>query len=135
AQDHYRPLPLLALHERLYPGMHFNPDSSPDQLHQLFRRLRRALALGQLALSVREHRGAYALQGEQPLLLHRDESPGTSAARTALAPMDGAPFSSSEFARRHGISKPTAVTRIRELVGAGVLTRIGSGPRTKYQSR
>lgn len=41
SQDLYRPLPLLALFSRLFPGEYFNPDSSPNRVHQILKRYRK----------------------------------------------------------------------------------------------
>jgi tetratricopeptide (TPR) repeat protein len=132
SSDHYRPFPLLALHERLYPGSHFNPRSSRDQIHQLMLRLRHGFREQGLALEVQERRGAYCLEGTQPLLLRREDSVLKAWAREAGAAMGAEAFSSSEFASRMGISKPTAVTQLKELVEAGTLERQGKGPKTRY---
>jgi hypothetical protein len=131
--DHYRPLPLLALHEKLYSDAHFNPQSSRGQLHQLLKRLRRHFEREGIALKIREQLGSYILEGDQPLILRREESPLIAQIRRATSVMGTASFKSSDFAIRFGISKPTAITRIREMAEAGAIIIDGSGPATTYR--
>ncbi|MGK5086781.1 hypothetical protein WDW86_04430 [Bdellovibrionota bacterium FG-2] len=131
--DHYRPQPLLALHERLYPGNHFSPTSSRDQMHQAFKRLRGYLSSHSLALDIHERKGTYSLAGAQRLILHRrsDADARIRVARKRLG--DHEEFASSLFASRMNISKPTAVSILREWTSAGAVTRAGAGPGTKYK--
>jgi hypothetical protein len=69
AVDFYKAVQVAELHERLYPNEYFNPDSSPDRLHQVMRRLRRWISQQELPLEIREEGGFYFIEATGPIVL------------------------------------------------------------------
>jgi hypothetical protein len=58
SQDLYRPFPLLSLFSRLFPGEHFNPDNTPNRVHQNLKRFRKV----EIGVEVEESLGSYRLK-------------------------------------------------------------------------
>jgi hypothetical protein len=60
-QDFYRPVPLVTLYAKLFPGDYFNPVSSPNRVHQIIKRFRQWLAKNKLGFEVQELSGSFKL--------------------------------------------------------------------------
>lgn len=133
--DRYRAFTLHALHERVYPGSHFNPRSTPDQIHQLLRRFRLALEDAGLSLGVDESSGEYRLAGNASLVLRDESDPALATYLRALNARVSWPARSSDVATALGVSKPTAVKILASLIGAGELETAGVGPQRRYLRR
>jgi len=64
--DLYRPIRLAAIHAQLHPGEFFSPTSSPQRIHQIVMRLKRALVKNKIPLKVHESDSTYEIVPTAP---------------------------------------------------------------------
>jgi hypothetical protein len=145
--DFFLPITAAEIHERLYPGEHYNPASSPDRVHQALKRLRAWLKRAGLPLGVRETRGFYVLDAPAGFALRVDvggasrESGESPRARVKLVQclsrveekFGDREFSAADFARCARLSHPSAVRYLREALAGRLVSRKGAGPATRYR--
>lgn len=139
ALDFYKPPTVAQLHATLFPDRYYNPESSPDLIHQAMKRLRQWIAQNKVPLSVVEDQGLYRLRSQGRVDIHlRAQAIAPSAPRARLADdlaqeFRSQPFSRKEFEAWTKLSSRAANLRIAELLTANALEKIGAGPQTKYK--
>lgn len=131
--DFYRPPTIASLHAKVFPGSHFNPLTSPQQVHQAMKRLRLRLA----CLRIVERNGLYEIslpkrERRRLILPVPSRDIATSSFARALT-LDG-PFTgkSSDAARIWGVSLRTANRALTRLLSTGLAARTGEGRATVY---
>jgi hypothetical protein len=134
-RDFYRPPTLLKLHALVFPDQAYNPRSSPDQVHQLLRRLRPTLET--YGLEIGEDRGLYRFKTKQPVavVLHEKSDGAEAFARTLENRFGAGAFSATEAARALKLSKPTLLHRLVPLLAGERVLKTGTGPQTRYRFR
>ena len=136
ANTRLRSIHLVELHHYLYPGGHYNPFSSPNQIHQAIIRLRQWFLDKKYPLTISQKNGYYSLIATSPctLTLHQ-EIPETQSDRlldTLENQFKRRPFSAREASAHSNHSPRTVGRALREAVLAGVLQKEGAGPSTRY---
>jgi hypothetical protein len=145
--DFFLPITAAEIHERLYPGEHYNPASSPDRVHQALKRLRAWIKQAGVPLVVRETRGFYSLDAPSGFGLRVDigggERAGEEAPRARVRLVQclsrveekygDREFSAADFARCARLSHPSAVRYLREALAGKLVSRKGAGPATRYR--
>jgi hypothetical protein len=141
ASDFYRPWRLAELHAALYPGQHFDPESSSLRVHQLLRRARAALAQARSSIRIEENRETYRLASGAPAIVRLGSIHPTGLAGRAQGIIDrlvaalGSPtrsFSSSEAARILELDPRTVRRALRQAVSDGRLIRVGLARASRY---
>lgn len=136
ASDFYRPFRVASLYATVYEGAHFNPDTSPAQIHVLVQRLRRWLPEHALPLDVVEEGGSYRLRATGPVRLVVPRPDAVSGAPLPLARLrescGGKRFTVVEAVAALGVSPRTAQRVLSEGEAQGVLKRMGRGRATHY---
>ncbi len=137
--DFYAAQPVGALFHSTFPEEYYDPNSSPNRIHQLIFRLREEFLRNNLGgVQVLEFDGTYSLQTDNKTLL-RLELLDAKFSREAimfkrLCSKDIPwPLRSKTVAESLQISKPTAVRYIRYWLSKGWLTKDGNGPETLYK--
>ena len=141
--DFYRPMRVPELHERVYPGRHFNPVSGPGCVHQAMARLRRWLSVNRIPLLIEEKNGFYRLAGTRALRIMIPApgvTPGDEAntavrgmVERARAAFGDRPFGTGQLSRELGVSSATAFRALRVASRAGWVRGEGRGPARKYR--
>ena len=67
--DFYRPARIPTLATKLFEGQYYDPNTTPNRLHQIVVRLRRWLESAEIGLEVEEIGGSYRLKAANPLIL------------------------------------------------------------------
>lgn len=138
-RDLYRPQSLGGLFDELFPGEHFNVESSPNRVHQLLARTRRWLVQEGLAVRVVEDQSHYALQvqGDFAFRLSIQTSrPDVDQVRlqTLRARLPVGPyFTSAEATSILALSSSSFKRWAARAVEDGHLQRLGSGSGMLYR--
>jgi hypothetical protein len=137
--DFYRPFYPGHLHSCLYPGEHFNPNSSPGRVHQAVRTLRVALAKAKPPLEVeKDKEGGYRLTASRPCRLEvphrrlrvRLEIPSWAELEKAFGEKT---FSASEAATVLQVPARTLIRHLQTGWESGLIEREGAGNATRYR--
>lgn len=145
ASDTYRGFSVCSLFGKIFPGEYYNPDSSPRRVHAVALRLRRWISEHQAPVDVRSVRGTFHLtrSGSYGFLV-RDIALEPSGREelalnaTILRLKDLWPegtFSSSQAARKLGVSIRTMQVLIKQALDDQALTRRGHGRAIQYSFR
>lgn len=141
SEDFFLPPSVARIHEVVYPGSYFNPASSPDRVHQLLRRFRAWFKENDLPLEVRESSGVYRLFSPAGCTIRIDREPPASGvvdpgimghADRLWENFGQTPFSSSEAADCLDVSGTSAKRILSHALSAGLISRNGKGPGTRY---
>lgn len=95
-KDFYKPLSVAALFAELYPGEHFDLQSSRDRIHQVLRRARREFETLKLEIVLEERDGFYSLNSRMRLLVNMD--------RKSVRPIDARLELLSELGLKEAVS-------------------------------
>ncbi len=145
ASDFYRPFNLVELHSLVFPTQHYHPRSSADSMHQSLRRLRAYFCDHRIPLRVSESRGHYRLEAKAPVKLWVGECRSAQALDPGMAReleqlraslskgRQRYEFTAREAATIWGISRNSALDRLRRLQSQKVVERQGRGPETSYR--
>ncbi len=146
ASDFYAGLRIAGLHEQVCPGEVYHPLYSVDRMHQGIRRLRAWLKAARLPIEIREAEGYYSLGATAPCVLRYDFLPGEPSGGRAALPVrtrerldrhkssvGERTFGSGELATALGCSRRLANDLIAGAIRDGLLSRVGSGPATRYR--
>lgn len=136
--DFYQPFSVARLHQLVYPGEYFNPDSSPTKIHQLVKRFRQWLARQNIALSVVAKEGDYRIEPAGSIAIEISGHPSASSTITPELAMLEARFGARPFSAQEAsqILPASPRTTCRILAGGaqrGLLARSGSARATRYR--
>ena len=137
--DFYRPLLIGSFHAAVFPGEHFNPQSSPGRLGFLVHRLRAWLRESEIPVTVAVGRDGYRLKPAGDYAFRVEP---VAKAGSAVNPYDimieklgretDASLSTSQIAAALGISERSARTFAKWATEHGRLAKRGSGKLTRY---
>ncbi|MGK5081786.1 hypothetical protein WDW37_00650 [Bdellovibrionota bacterium FG-1] len=142
ASDFYRPWRVAELHAALYPGTHFDWDSSRLRVHQLLHRVRAVLVRERSPIRIQEHRETYRLTSEVPGTFVRVGSSDEAGLAGRVSGLErsllhafgpAAEFSAPEAAKKLGIAGSTLRRLLLECVRSGRLARRGSARGVRYR--
>ena len=136
--DFYRPFRVATLYARLYPGEHYNPESSPHRVHEAVKRLRNFLADEKLGLEILEAGGQYRLSAEKPFSIRVPLRTLVPTKKNSFLNLvrnrwPDAPFSVNEVSELLKVSSRTALSQVKTAVEEGALVKEGKGPATRYR--
>ena len=140
-RDFYRPLRLGSLFAELFPGEHFDIFSSPDRVHQILRRTRRALEENDIPVVIEEIKGSYKvrIEGNFSFLVPWDRRPveghHVDFARLQAEYPVGQRFSAKEARLRLGMPKSTFQLLTSWAVEHGKLEMSGPKNAARYRVR
>lgn len=135
--DFYKPFRVGTLFSNLFPGEHFDPNSSPLRVQQLVHRLRKWFAENEIPLGISGKNSGFRIRfcGRYAISVPREIQYNnfyhnyiTKLRSSNLAE----PFTSSQAAKHLNVSK-RLVNKIISVDGGENFTRIGQGCRTRYQ--
>lgn len=144
SSDFVMPPTVAELHEQLYPGEYFNPNSSPDRVHQCLKRLRKWLESANLPLEVRELHGRYRLFSPEgcAIRVYRSEAdiPKTPIRTIHFANDLYKKFGAAEFTSNDAVLKlkqpyTTVKRHLASAVAHGLIIAQSSGRETRYKCR
>jgi hypothetical protein len=129
--DFYRGWPLVSLHVALYPDRLFHPVHSANLIRALVANLRNAID-PDVARINHSSNGYRLLLGARPVSFRRftSESLKQQPREPVVTARTG--FSVSEFATEHNLPRRTAQRLLTNRVEAGIYSRVGRGPATRY---
>jgi tetratricopeptide (TPR) repeat protein len=137
--DYYSPLSVAEIHEAVFPGEYYNPDSSRDRVHQSLKRLRQWLATHRIPLTVAERDHLYVLEGA-PACIVRETALAAGPTLRLQASVNqlhkafgSVAFSSREVAQALGVSLRSANDCLREALDSGLVHQEGRGPACRYR--
>lgn len=137
-KDFYRPRALGSLFSELFPDEVFNPDSSPDRIYQLIRRLRQWIKKNQLPIQLTESRGFYsiALQGKMAFRVPMDIQLASKEA-FLLSELSShfvtKTFTAAKACELLGLSRTSFKRFINWAQDHNHVEKQGSGPKTHYK--
>jgi tetratricopeptide (TPR) repeat protein len=137
--DFYRGISLYSLHEQIYEGEYFNPQSGPDRITQLVFRLREWLDKNDIQLEVFHENNSYLLKAKAGISLQILSC--SSDTNSSLLPIVrkayelylSNPFKLTELANKIKVPQRTVSTQIKEAVELKQIEKIASGPQTQYR--
>jgi hypothetical protein len=138
AADFYRPPRIGDLFARLYPGEHFDIQSSPNRIYQILNRARTWLTQTNVPIDIAESRGAYSIKflGAFAIICQREstEVSGLRAYVTQLETlfMNGRPFSSNDVCNQLKLKPSRALHVLRLGVREGRIAKSGRSSATRY---
>jgi hypothetical protein len=132
-------MPQLAIFGALFPEEFYNPESSPNRVHQAIKSLRSWLRASGSGIEVLEAGGHYRIQprGTTSLLLPRETLPTDPAElrmrllRRAIG--ESQEITASEAAAAVGLSRASAKRLLKLSVQRGETVLVGAGPRSRYR--
>ena len=135
ASDFYRPLHWVSLHAQLFPGQFLNPRSSATVIHQAVKRTRQWLVKHAPEVELLEISSSYFLTSQRPgsIRVLSNSKPSAEVRIDQLSKLGSKDHSARQCAEAWGIEKHTANRLINEMIAQGRLSRIGSGPGTRYR--
>jgi len=137
--DFYRPFRLEMIHEIVYPNEYYNPQSSPNRVHQSVRLLRRWIAQNNLPLEVASAGAMYWLRAKAPYAIRVPRNLWQDLHEKSELPwLDLLPtgdFTSEDVVRQLHISDRSARRLLNHGVAAGRLERQGAGKSTAYRRK
>jgi hypothetical protein len=135
--DFYLPSGVGEIHGRMYPGEHFNPNSSPSRVQNAILRLRRWIARAGAPLAIVKEGALYRLRlkpGAAVRVARDAEAPFKAHAVLGLRGVWGTRPFTLEQARAHlGVSHRTAQRLFSAARSRGWVARDGRGPATRYR--
>lgn len=134
--DFYRPLTVVELFEKTFPGEHYIPDSSEKRVYQVVSRLRRELPKD-LPLEIDSEEHPFCMVAKAPLeILCEDNRVNTDTQYDhrieQLRQLFDGPFSIALAGQRLGIARRTANKLVASALANGDVIRLGAGNRTQY---
>lgn len=147
SSDFYRPFLIGSLHNAVFRGEYFNPDTSPNRIAFLLHRLREWLKENKIPVQIVTNKAGYMLTSNQPYAFCiRRPSEKTAASKAAsemqhyhvmlekvsLDP-NAATFSAIEVSKTLDISERSARSFLSWALESHLVEKIGSGPRTRYR--
>jgi hypothetical protein len=135
--DFYRPIRVAGIFLELFPGEHFDVDTSPDRVYKLVARLRNWLAHNKVPVEVGEIQGAYHLKFNGPYAFrkYKEESvPKGNEARLLVLRehFKDRVFSAKEARVVLGVS-PRQCNYVIQAGTGTHLIKTGAGPSTRFQ--
>lgn len=139
ASDAYVAARPAAIHQAIYPGEWFHPESSPFRIYEAMKRLRQALEEEGIPLAIVSRDGAYRLEATGPCALrYRREARlerWAEAIERIRALWTTRPFSVSEASARLGLNPRTVLRWLDEAREAGAVERLGRGRALRFAVR
>jgi hypothetical protein len=137
-QDFYRPIPLISLYAKLFPGDYFNPNTSPNRTHQVIKRLRQWILKNKLDLAIEEVSGAFRLRLTSNLAIRipRQPLPLVSIELEVLRFKTLVPneeFTAREAAAAMLASRSETQRVLQWAVATGEITSHGATNRVRYK--
>ena len=136
--DFYRPLRFMEIYSRLYPGQHYNPETSPWQVYNAATRLRQVFENHRIPLTLVEEGGFYRLTADAPVVLVVEE--GELMGERHAVPLEKIrsewphePFSPAEAKRVAGVSERSLLRALQHGMSNGIVERLGRGRATRYR--
>ena len=136
AADLYEPPNLAVLHERVFPGEIFNPDSAPGRVHHAVWRTRQALEKTGLEMEILEDGAEYFLKPPDGLALQIEVVGPTqemSHASLIRSRWPTGSFSASQFGAALQSPLRTASRWLKDLIESNEIEQLGKGPATRYR--
>lgn len=137
-QDFYKPAPVVRVFSFLYPGEYFNPNTSPNRVHQAINRLREWFVAQHIPLTIEEANGAYKLDFSGPFAILVPDKPLPRHGKEIEFAQLQAIFQSEGFTARQareklGVSVGTVHSLLNWALTNGKARKIGRGVKTKYK--
>jgi tetratricopeptide (TPR) repeat protein len=137
--DFYRPMTVPILFTGIFPDRYYDPVTSPSVVHQALKRLRQWLKEAKVPMHIVEFKGGYWLHSESRMEIqipfdHTSEvSRRLQELKKVTEANDSQSFSKQDLCKRWQISSRAANYKIRALLEAGVIIKIGNGPSIQYR--
>ncbi len=136
--DFYRPFRIASIHQKLYPGEYYNPQSSPMRVYQVVLRLRKLLKVQRIPIQIEEIFGDYRISPESTCAIEINFSSqiGDRLSWAMQRLQDRwyrREFSVCEASQEIQTSRATALRFLNEVVKKGNCMRLGTGAATKYR--
>jgi hypothetical protein len=138
-RDFYQPMRLASVFSEVFPGDHFDPDSSPNRTHQILNRTRNWLRSGKIPVEIGERAGFYSLRivGNFSFKIPLERKPveGMHLHFDKLKAVlgDASTFSAREARERLEISRQTVQRIVNWGIKVGKLERVGTSKDTVYR--
>lgn len=136
-RDLYRPLRVGEAFSELFPDEYFNPESSPNRVHQAMTRMRKWIDETGFPFRLLEDQGSYSLRMDLSVSLRvRKELLEFEETRFMFQRFylrSREPFTSEECARTLGLSRSAAQRLLKKAVESGVVERLGESRSTLYR--
>jgi tetratricopeptide (TPR) repeat protein len=141
ASDFYRPVRIGSLINRLFPDESYDPNTSPNRIHQFILRIRAWAEEENLPLIIEEAKAAYRLTSPGGLMFQVSLPPDAptelaSAKQLSLSVLKvefpSSPFSAKEAAQTLGVSVSSVTRLLREALATGELQKQGASSATVY---
>lgn len=138
SRDFYRPIPVGAIFQGLFPDEKFNVFSSVNRVHQAVTRLRRWMKQNDIPMHIEERDGEYRLRFTGDYALRRSKSVAAINAVSVFEKKVSDTFGPRLFSRKEAetalaTSASSAHRILSDLVESEVLVRQGVGAQTKYR--
>ncbi|MCB0367204.1 MAG: hypothetical protein H6624_05835 [Bdellovibrionaceae bacterium] len=136
-QDLYHPKPMATLFAELFPGEYFNPNTSPDRVYQVIRRLKAWLSRSKMGIAIGSRHGGYhlILRGPTGLLLRNCNTTQSAeeifCSRLKQRCPEG--FNSRQASEVLGISRTAFQRWLDWAHRERLLVRQSAGPHTNYK--
>lgn len=135
-RDLYRPLRVGEIFGALFPDEFYNPESSPNRVHQTITRMSKWLTDLSLPFHLHENEGAYSLRIEENIqllgrrqILQFDECHFTFDRYQSKLPPE---FTADDIAQVIGLPKSNLHRMIKTATEQNVLIKLGQGRYTTY---
>lgn len=140
ASDFYRPIRIASLHSEIYRGEYFNPDSSPQRVHQAIKRFKKWCVQCNVPLKIVEKRGTYSLFSTAPFSISIHLGFDVSSKQELLIQRFKNKWGSERFSSRDvcgllDISPTSSRRLLSSLRKQGMIESVGSGVKTTYVIR
>jgi hypothetical protein len=140
ASDFYRPWRVAEIHSMLYPGQHFDGESSPLRVHQLLHRTRAALQGAGCPIRLEEARESYRLSSPVAATVRvgamnavGDEGRALDLCRRLERELGRDEFSVPEAGSRLGIPGQTLRRWLTQARSLGLVERVGRTRGARYR--
>ncbi|MCB0420834.1 MAG: hypothetical protein KDD61_07550 [Bdellovibrionales bacterium] len=136
--DFYRPRALGSLFSELFPDEVFNPNSSPDRIYQLIRRLRVWIKKNRLPISLLESQGFYSIELKGNLALRVPEEIKLASKESVLmeklvSHFGKKAFTAADASRLLNLSRTSLQRFLTWAQLRKCIEKQGSGPKLYYK--
>lgn len=135
--DFYKPFRTVPLHEQLFPGEFYNPDSSPQRVQKTIRRLRLSFTDRLFGIEHVGHGYRLVLRRGISMRIHSDVAPKSREEAWIRALLEtfreSPPFSIQEACTATGIKIWNCRKILKAARTRGLLVQVGKGPAIRYQ--
>ncbi len=138
--DYFRPPGLGLLFQRVFPAQFYNPDHSPNRIHQLIKRLRQWIDTNQISWNLIEIKSRYQLEltvasrlKVPENLLTYLQSPQDPVIGKLLSHFGANEFDIREVTKILDLSVSSARRALSEAIEQGLIIKTGQGRYTRYR--